>query len=433
MKIKTIALTTLLLLCSIIFATEPMRDPFIELKINGVTYIPGDRIEIRSGERFTAEAILMGGRRDYCMDPQTYANIGRNTVIETSGMNGMSFNINSGQFRGKWSLVSEKAEFSSASGVKITQAPASGDIQRTATIEVVDDRYGEVFLRVNSTTEWYYVRNTPGGQTEENETDTGSDSFTIVITKEEGVWFSSNNLSVKGDEDFSVRNSLDQIQRFYDLIEKCLIDKNYSCANMHHQNLIGAVQDLNNAIARAKENNPSFECEVTFIGAPSDVPMEHLNKIRAAKNQWRDMYFISQENSSNINEMLLNTQMTFSANVLRSVFKNYIDWGSGLPTGFMDIVTMHDPNNIFGALSLPTQLLDFYSTAVDDASILENQATTIRHLSELREFYLKRMESSVGELRELHKITTELKPVEDFHLKISDYIKSLRPHNYRSK
>jgi hypothetical protein len=421
------------LIISSVFAAEPFRDPFVVLKVNGVTYQPDSRIEVRAGEKILVEAVLMGGRRDYCMDPQTYANIGKNTVVETQGENGMSFNVNSGQFRGKWSLVSEIASFSSADGVKITAEPEKNGMARIATVEVDAHKYSEVFLRVNSTTNWHYVRNTPGGQTEENETYDGSDLFTLVITKEEGVWFSSNNISAKGMEDFSVRNNLHDIQRFYDLAEKCLLDKNISCADMHLKNIETVISDLNTSIDRAKKNDPAYECEITFIGVPSDIPMEHLNKIYSASQQWRDMWSISHDNAQQINEMLLNTQMTFSANILRSVFKNYIDWGSGLPTGFMDIVTKHDPKGLFAGLSLPTKLLDFYSTSLNDAGILKDQANTIKILTELQSFYENRRDASLNELKELNRIVSELRPIEDFHKKALSVMQRQSPHKWKSK
>ena len=434
MKNKLIMSLFFICLINVLFAVEPMRDPFVLLIVDGVQYKDGDRIEVRAGEKIFVEAIIQGGRRDYCSNPQVYANIGQNTVIESQGEKGMSFNINSGQFRGTWKLLKEHAQFTSAEYVKIASGTSTpGGIQRTAFVEIDHNYYSEVFMKVNMSADWHYVRHTPGGVREENETNTAVASFTFVIMKDEGVWFTSNNLSVKGEENFSVRNNLHDIQKFYDLIEKCLLEKNLNCAEMHFNNLKTTIQNLNTSIDRAKKDNPGFECEVTFIGLPSDLPLEHIMKIEKASKQWKDMYSISQENAQKINEILLNTQLTFSANIMKSIVKNYIDWGSGLPTGVMDMITMHDPNNVFKTVSLPGKILDWYTQASEDAGILKNQANNIKLLSELREYYLSRMENAVVEMKEFNKIIVELRPVQNLHDTMKSFFRNNPPHTYKPK
>ncbi|HPG73814.1 MAG TPA: hypothetical protein PLM49_05940, partial [Bacteroidales bacterium] len=67
------------------YAAEQPRTPFVVLRINGVEYNEGAEIRVRPGEKIQVEAVLMGGRRDYCSNPNTYANVGKNTVIESQG------------------------------------------------------------------------------------------------------------------------------------------------------------------------------------------------------------------------------------------------------------------------------------------------------------------------------------------------------------
>jgi hypothetical protein len=190
-----------------------------------VEYKADAEIKVRSGERIQIEAILMGGKRDYCSDPNTYANVGQNTVILSQGENGMSFEINNGQFKGDWKLVDEKASFTSGPEVLITPA-TTGNIQRTANVEFKPGNYQKVFFKVTSVSNWHYVRNTPGGKTEQDEMNQATATFYFVITQDEGQWYSSNNIKATAMEDFSVRNNLDRVQEFYNLIEKALIEKN---------------------------------------------------------------------------------------------------------------------------------------------------------------------------------------------------------------
>lgn len=294
-----------LLLISInsLFAGDPPRKPFVVLKVNGQTYNNGGEITVRPGERIKAEAVLMGGRRDYCSNPQKYANVGKSTVVERSGENEMSFNINGGQFTGEWSLTQEEAIFSSAEALKIT--PVEGQqLKREAMIEIPEAGFSKIYLKVQSKTSWHYSRHTPAGKKEKDETNDGTATFYLVLQSEEGVWYSSNNIMAKGLENFTVRNELNEAQKFYGLIEKYLLKKDYNNADVQIQNLKNYIAEAKRAIDEAKQENSEYNCEITFIGLPTDLSMEHLNKIQTLSNKWKERYLISQINAERINSML---------------------------------------------------------------------------------------------------------------------------------
>jgi len=83
-----------LLIAVTLTASIPPRTPFVVLRVDGTDYKAGSEIKVRQGERIIVEAVLMGGKRDYGSNPNTYANVGRNTVVLSQGENGMSFQIN---------------------------------------------------------------------------------------------------------------------------------------------------------------------------------------------------------------------------------------------------------------------------------------------------------------------------------------------------
>ena len=426
-------------------AGEKPRDPFIVLKVNGKIYNNGDEIPVRAGERITVEAILMGGRRDYCSNPQKYANVGKNTVIEQYGENGMSFNINGGQFSGKWTLTEELAEFKSADAVKITPANNSGNIKRTVHIEIPQSGYSKIFLKVNSKVRWHYTRHTPAGKSEKDEENTANASFNLLITglpdndgdentgveqdsTETGdlpVWYSSRNIVARGTDDFTVRNELNEVQKFYDLIEKYLQKGDKQNADMQIQNLKNYVNEVKRAIDEAKQKNPEYKCTVTFIGLPTDLPMEDYHKAQILSDKWKERYFISQQNVSRINETLLNYQNGFAANIVKSVIKNYINWGSGLPTGTEDFLTLHDPNNVLGVIDLPRAVMGWYQEAERDAGILKNQAQTIKKLSELRNYYLNNMANYVDARKQMMEIIKKLSYVKEKDDELKQYFSSI--------
>jgi hypothetical protein len=421
---KLNSLILFLILNIIAFAGIPPREPFIVLKVNGVEYKADDEIKVRSGERIQVEAILMGGKRDYCSDPNTYANVGQNTVILAQGENGMSFEINNGQFKGDWKLVDEKASFTSGPEVMISPA-TSGNIQRTATVEFKPGNYQKVFFKVSSVNNWHYVRNTPAGRTEQDEMNQATATFYFVITQDEGQWYSSNNIKATGMEDFSVRNNLDRVQEFYNLIEKALIEKNWTSAKMHWGNLKNSLGEIKGSIDRAKQKDPTYTCEITLIGLPSDVPMQHIADLKIMSEKWKENWQICTDNAVEINKMLLDNQLNFTSNVLRSVFKNYISWGTSIPTSAPDLLTLYDPKGLFTALDLPRKTMEWWEAAENDAGILKDQVSTIQHLNDLLKFYETRRDNFTSERQALVDIINGLKPVEEMHAEMGTYIKSL--------
>jgi hypothetical protein len=159
---RTPLLLLLFFLAGFYSFAEKSREPFIVLKVNGKEYKSGDEIVVRLGEKVSVEAVMYGGRRDYCSNPGKYANIGKNTVVKESGDNGMSFSINGGQFTGTWSLKEELAVFSTNPKIDIQQTGHS-NMQRSAILKIPQDNVSKILLKVRSETVWHYKRRTPSG------------------------------------------------------------------------------------------------------------------------------------------------------------------------------------------------------------------------------------------------------------------------------
>lgn len=414
-----------ILIQTIILNAEPPRKPFVVLRVNGKEYQAGATIDVRPGERISITAVLLGGRRDYCSNPQKYANIGQNTVIQSQGENGMSFYIGDGTFRGTWSLVSEIASFTSSSETKIIEQSTSQNIKNTAIVEVPKSGYGQVYVKVKVTTKWHYERYTQAGRSDQEETNDGEATFYFKIAAEEGVWYSSANLTAKGIENFSVRNSLDNVQQRYDDIYNKILKRDFTNMQMFIDNLKTSISSLKSTIDNEKSKDANFKCELTFIGLPTTLSMQHLQKLELLSNKWKEQFLIAQENVAKINEILPKIQSTFSANVLKSVFKNYINWGTSIPTGATDFLTLYDPSGVLTVTALPGKVLDWYSEASEDASILNDQVKSIKMLSELRKFYLDRMTKSNEERKKIVDLLTEIKPVKQLDADLRSYFSTI--------
>lgn len=423
---KIIFILSVLLISFNNYAQKKMRDPFVVLLINGTEYKSDSEIEVRPGERIKLTAVLKGGRRDYCTDPDTYANVGKNTVITNKGEDGMSFHIGGGTFRGTWSLKKENAEFKTSDKVKVIKSKGNEIKTNEAIVEIPKSGISKVYFKVTVSTKWKYARNTQAGYSEKFEDNKGTNTFYFVLTSDEGVWYSSANLTAKGTENFSVRNALDQVQRAYDDIYSKLLKRDFDNLNMYVNNLKTSISSLKNTINDEKKKDEKFECEVSFIGLPTTMSMTHLESFEKLSNKWKGMFLIAQGNVSQINDMLLKVQMGLSSNILKSVFKNYITWSGSLPTGATDFLTLYDPSNVLKVSALPGNVLGWWESANSDATILNNQVKTIKMLSELRKFYLQRMEQSVDERKIIENLLDELQPIKDIDKELRNYFMSIK-------
>jgi len=194
-----------------------------------------------------------------------------------------------------------------------------------------------------------------------------------------------------------------------------------------------AIKNLKNNIDELKRKNSDFSCEVTFIGTPTDMIMEHIRRLKVLDTKFKELYFIAEENTQYINKKLLHNQISFSANALKSVFVNYINWSTPIPTVYTDFLTLYDPHLHITPFSLPEKFTRWWEAANKDSSILANQVETIKILSSLREYYLKKMEESVRDRKQVRKMEERLSPVKEIDGSMRSYFFGLSWAGWREK
>jgi len=252
------------------------------------------------------------------------------------------------------------------------------------------------------------------------------------VKQEEGVWYSSANIIAKGKENFTVRNELNEVQKFYDNIGRYLQQKDYSAASREINNLKNYVAEVKRAIDEAKQKDPGYECEVTFVGLPTDRAMEDYFKLEKLFGMWKERYVISQNNVASINEMLINTQMTFSANILKSIFKNYLNWTGNVPPQMKDVPGLL-ANDAVARLDIPRQLMGWYLDAQKDASILKKQSETIKKLTQLRTFYLDNISSYVKERKKMKELMDQYGREKEISNELKQYFQDVGWAGWREK
>lgn len=402
MRLPGLALSCLA--CLALGAAEPLPAPFVRLKTSAGQVEKGGRLAIRPGERLSLEAKVYGGRRAWCMEPEKYANAGKNTVIETKGEDGLSFTTGPG-FKGVWKLTAETAAWYGQLGDDLK--PDAG--KNTATLTGPKNP-GNYVLSVKATSSWHYDRYSQGNHVEQTEKHEAEATFTVVVEAVAGSWFSSANIVATGQPDDDLRFRLQNAQALYDNVSQQLLNKKWDLARRGLESLKATFGNIKQRLDQLKREKPGYACEIKFIGLPGDKAMQRLQALQKMTEQWKAMNLIASENAQKINQLLLNKQTVFSNNILKSVFKNYLDWGSGVP----------GPNDLFGAvpanlqaLVIPSNVLDWYTSAQEDASILKNQAQTIQRLSQLREFYLSRLKAFNQENQAIHNEIKVSQPAKD--------------------
>ncbi len=384
-----------------LLSEEPPK-PFVRLFVNGVKYEDKAKITLRSAEKVELKVMVFGGRRAWCMEPLKYANIGKNTTIVSNGEDHLEFSIPGG-FRGVWNLTEEKAEWYGQLNNELKYEREKNTAELT-----VPQKKGEYLLRVKAAAKWHYKRSSQGMIKEQDETNEAEAEFTVIVD-EGGAWFTSANISASGDQDQDIRFRLEALQSRYDLISQQILDEKYSLAKSNVNGFKENLSGIKTSLEKLKKEKKNFKCEITFFGDPAAKGTKKLNALKKLFEDYKKVHSIVNGNAQEINKLLLNTQIQFSNNILKSVVKNYIEWGAGIPK----------PDDLFGAvpynlvaLTIPGDVLDWYGNAQEDASILKDQATNIKKLSELREFYLKRAKEVIDENKKTKELIDKNKEIE---------------------
>ncbi|TVQ87495.1 MAG: hypothetical protein EA397_18080 [Deltaproteobacteria bacterium] len=142
----------LIVLLSVALAREPVPDPFVAVGLGGSVPAQQDtaRATVQAGDTVTLRAVLFGGQRAWCMNPERHAPVGRNTTIDSRGLNGCSYTVSTPGFHrsGRWSVARERYGWT-AEGARFVQ---SKDPQRVTM--VVPDTPGELVVSVTGEVTW---------------------------------------------------------------------------------------------------------------------------------------------------------------------------------------------------------------------------------------------------------------------------------------
>lgn len=140
-----------------------------------------------------------------------------------------------------------------------------------------------------------------------------------------------------------------------------------------------------------------------LLGTPGDVYREERDLLTQTIEHWKALGKLATQSATTVNERLLATQEQLSENVLKSLFRSYLDWSGAIPGSPESLLALMGGAAEQIPWNLPSSVLAWRDAAKKDAAILENQAETIKQLTRLRAFYLERAERAVEELKRWHE------------------------------
>ena len=92
------------------YSAQPLRKPFIQVKVDGKTSKIGDVLSVKPGQKLLVDVEMEGGRRDYCKFPDIYADITGTAQILSRGKDGITYQVD--EKKSEWKLIKEEIRFS---------------------------------------------------------------------------------------------------------------------------------------------------------------------------------------------------------------------------------------------------------------------------------------------------------------------------------
>jgi hypothetical protein len=400
----------------------------VQLIVGGRVHEGGGIVEVAADRPTRVRVRAMDGIRYIGLNPAVLVNAAKGRVtLQRSGEWGYAYgnSVANAELRAH----RERAELVPGAGLSLSRV---GDLE--ADIRLTDPSRSvtlgvtvELVWRVTTT---YLARKVT--QTNDLPPVRVSGVFTIKAVGPRGPapWFTSKHLRATGQESGRVKRILVGLQAELDELEKGLASRRSYEDELRGVSLgVGRVKarlgDLETALAADRQASPPVVSEVTIVGLPTDGVIAMLAGQRRRTERLGELWTYCQGRKADATARLLDLRKGIGQNLLKSVFKNYLNWMNAffsaadivsIPTSFPDLITLLYPSRVASALDKPRGLLESWTTAIDDASILSTQMRAIRLLEQTERFFQERMQAAASERAALfagiHKMQPGVERVE---------------------
>lgn len=394
-------------------AVQPMRKPFIQIKIDGKSIRNGDIVKVNPVQKLMIGVELEGGRRDFCNFPDTYADIAGTAQILSRGRNGLTYQLNGK--KAEWKLQNEDIRFTSDDFVKVT----SQANQSTAEISISNSKFSQSFVKITIKATWQFIQD--GITTQEENLAEGMVYFRVAGTSD--VWFTSQNIQASGIKNDLVQENLTSVQSACDSIEKDFYRLNFSAVQQAIRILQSKVDTLKSVIDKVKASNPSYQTKVVFIGLPSNQPYSHIDVLSAIISSWVFVEPLVNELKQQLG--ILPAQPTKeSKDELSKIISQYIGWQNKLPENTFSVLTQYIPDINLENIKIPENI------HIPDIEI--NIANYSQIFNDFNAFLNQRILNVPEEIQKINSTQARLQAVRIFDGMLRSYFSSINWAEWKS-
>lgn len=388
------------------FAVKPAGRSFVAIKIDGTSVKTGDVLTITNGQKLKIEVSLDGGRKDFCQFPATYFNPGEAPKILANGENGISYELNGK--KSEWKLIGETIYFSGDNNIQINPQ----ENKPLADLVISNQTFLQTFVKVVIKKSWLFSQD--GINMREENVAEGVVYFTTP--KSDQVWFQKSNVKASGRKDTLLRQKLLFVQEACDSIEHNMYDLNFQSIQQNIRKLQASVGEVKATIEAVKLNAPSSIIKVTFVGLPSDMPMNDIAPFAAIKSSWSTLESLLEEQKLAV-ERLGNDPATENKKELARQINIYSDWYSKLPAKMNELLAKYTPDIKEDNIKLPQNITLFgkEQPTPDYQKVLAN----------FKEFLELRIKNVPDENRKISTVNTRIQAIRLFDGMLRSYFNSI--------
>lgn len=390
----------------VLIAGQPARKAFVNVTIDGKLQKVGEVNTVKLGQKLLVDIELVGGRRDYCMFPDTYSDITGTVQILSRGKDGMTYQRNGK--KAEWKLISEVFRYSGSEYVKINK----GAKQSSAEFIISNTLFSQTSVTVTIIARWQL---TEGGISliEEN---VAEETLFFQIQGQSNVWFISKNIKATGISNDLIKNSLIEIQACNDSIEKNLRELKFSVVQQAIRNLQAKINALGTTIQSVKAATPSYQSKFLFIGLPSNLPYTDISTFATIVNNWKLQEQLLADLSSQINGLPANDTKA-NKDKLIEIIAQYVDWQYHLPENTFQILPSYAPKLDLNSVKIPGNI-----HFIAEEKTVTNYSQT---LSDLKSFLSMRSENIADEIQLLSSVQSRMSPIRLFDGMLRSYFSSI--------
>jgi hypothetical protein len=388
------------------YSAEPLRKPFIQVKIDGKPSKTGEVLSVKPGQKFLVDVEMEGGRRDYCKFPDIYADITGTAQILSRGKDGITYQ-GDGK-KSEWKLIKEEIRFTPDEFLQVKPT----DNQSSAEITVSNQKFSQSYLKITVKASWQFTQN-EHIKTEEN---TAEATLYFKIAGESDVWFSSQNIKATGIKNELIHEKLQEVQSACDSIELNFYRLNFPAVQQSIRNLQNAVNTLKSIVDEVKSSNPSYKTKVIFIGLPSDHPFSDISALLAIKSNWDNLGTSLNDQKLQLSKLPVQPTKESKDELVR-IISIYVDWQYRLPENTFKILTQYIPDLSAEKVQMPGNI----HFIAEEKTVTDYPKT----VGDLNAFLDQRILDFPVEIQKINSTQTRIQAVRLFDGMLRSYFSSI--------